>query len=1371
MTQIVTYLELKVIGMTCQSCVKAINKSLSKLDHLTSYSVDLETEIAKVTYPSSVINFEADIITCIEDCGFDVYQLVNYKIPELIQVNTNLIKENYKEEVVYSVEFNEATRYLSIWKSLSLSNENLLQKLEELELQPITVKQNNTANYIQLNVEGMTCQSCVRSIQNALKPLEGLVDCEVSLENNKVSAVILPSLSKSLVAETIENAGFDVIQDSSNIVTLSVEGMTCQSCVKSIQSSLKKQSGILNSTVSLAENQAQVIYSPSEISAKTIATTIEDCGFDVSIISDLLNAPSNNELVLSVEGMTCQSCVKAIKSASQKVNGIISIDVSLADDRATIVYDSKIVSSSDLVNMVEDCGFDAKIISNNSSSSTLVPNSVRQRSTSIAKSNSKQVESDLTITVNNFESGEIITTNISVHGMTCSSCTGLVEGELKDRQGIESVVVSLMSERATIKHYPNVISAQQLADIVTGLGYPSEVQKPSSKNTLTINLYGLVDGQMALKVENELGSLNGVQSVEIDPTGQILIVEITPGEIGPRQIISALKEFGIDGLIEQKSANSQLESLNKTREILQWKRQLKLSLLFTVPIFIISKVFMNIPYTRSFLEYQILKIPIDTWIQCILTIPVQFGVGWQFYTNSYKALSHRSANMDVLVAIGTSAAFFFSVFTMLWAMFLGDSTHPECFFETSATLITFIVLGRYLENKAKGKTSSALSQLISLTPSSCVLVTKGDDGNLIEEKIPSELVIPGEKIPVDGIVREGSSTIDESMVTGEPIPVSKKIGDNVIGGTVNGMGMLVIEADKIGEEATLSKIVKLVEDAQTSKAPIQYFADLVAKYFVPVVVALAIATFTLWIILGSFFADHVPDNVMLKHKGAFITALTFAISTIVISCPCALGLATPTAIMTGTGVGAQLGILIKGGVPLEAAKSLTKVLFDKTGTLTLGKLQVTEIRMMVDFEIRSKYQLTQDNFTKIIAAAESSSEHPLGRAIVVHAKENLKLDVESVKMDEFLATAGRGVHCRVTCEPTNQSMNIRIGNGKFLQENSISLPESFTQTKEQYESEGNTVVMVAIDNFFAGFVALSDTLRPESLMTVRALKKMGLSVAMVTGDQQLTAEAIAKQCEIEEIYAGVSPQGKSKTVERMQRDGHSVCFIGDGINDSPALAKSTVGISMGGGTDIAIEAASVVLMKTDLMDVVGAIHLSKRIFNRIRLNFLLASIYNIIAIPLAMGLFAWIGFTMHPIVAAAAMGLSGLSVVLSSLALKLYRRPYFSMETNSFYYQPYTEDNLPSFLLSPFNAYVSFTQKLSSKIRGRPSTVGYANINESESQVQITVTSPGALESGNATSSRNKLWSKSSTQQDDEIELINHSFNQFTIDDSDSESD
>ncbi len=715
----------------------------------------------------------------------------------------------------------------------------------------------------------------------------------------------------------------------------------------------------------------------------------------------------------------------------------------------------------------------------------------------------------------------------------------------------------------------------------------------------TLSIHGMHCASCAIIIEKELKKQKGIKNVFVNFSTEEATMEYDPKLINIKRFKKIISDLGYKAL--------EPDELNESeKEIKKLKILSIIGLILTVPIVIIS---------------MFLEIPDEGYILLLLTTPIQFGIGYHFYKNSWNSLKKKYFNMDFLVILGTSAAYFYSLFTT----FFGGTV----FFEASATVVTTITIGRLMEIISKGKTSEAIKKLIKLQAKTARVIRKGEEIEIpIEHVKKGDLVIvrPGERIPVDGIVIDGYSSVDESMITGESIPIGKKKGDEVIGATMNKHGMLKVKATKIGAETTLAQIIKLVKDAQQSKAPIQRIADVVISYFVPIVLLIAISSFLIWyFFLVRYFPIEQP----------FLFSLTIMVSVLVVACPCAMGIATPTAVMVGLGKGAENGILIKNGEYLEKVQKLDTIIFDKTGTLTKGEPEVTDI---ISFKKFDKKKLI-----KLAAIAEKNSEHPLGEAIVKKAKK-MKIKLPTPKY--FKIIPGHGV------VSTYKIKKILVGNRKLMKKNKIETKEIEEKIKS-LEEKGKTTVIVAHGKKIVGLIGIADTLKKNSKKAVEKLKKMGLSIIMITGDNERTAKAIAKQVGIEEVIADVLPQDKAKKVEELQKEGKFVGMIGDGINDAPALAKANIGIAIGTGTDVAIETGDIVLIKEDMRDVVSAIKLSKKTLTKIKWNLFWAFVYNTAMIPIAAGvLYPSLSLLLPPMAAGIAMVLSDISVVGNSLLLK-----------------------------------------------------------------------------------------------------------------------
>ena len=795
-----------------------------------------------------------------------------------------------------------------------------------------------------------------------------------------------------------------------------------------------------------------------------------------------------------------------------------------------------------------------------------------------------------------------------VTGMTCANCALSIEKALKKVDGVEQATVNLAMERATVRYDPKKAGPKELVKAIEKAGYGV------AADTVRFKVAGMTCANCVAAVEKALKKVKGVTNVSVNLATETAFVEFEHGKVTIDDLKRAVTKAGYKVVEDMAGPSPQEQDIRRNKILLL------ISAVLTIPVFL-GGMRMYLMFIPELLE--------NPYLQLALTTPVQFGVGYRFYIGSYRALRNRMANMDVLVALGTSAAYFYSLAVVLDPV-LGDMVY----FETAALLITFIILGKLLEAMAKGRTSEAIKKLMGLQAKSAHVVRDGKELEvLIEDVLVGDMVVvrPGEKMPVDGIVKEGTSEIDESMITGESIPVRKRSGDNVIGATINGNGLIRFEATKVGKDTVLAQIIKLVEDAQGSKAPIQRYADRVSAWFVPMVLGLAVFAFLFWFFVGSRFWDVGPN-------GPFIFSLITMVSVLVIACPCALGLATPTAIMVGTGKGAEYGILIKGGEPLETVLDVNAVVLDKTGTITKGRPEVTAL-------ISAKG--TDDNeLLRLAASLESGSEHHLGEALVRYAKAK---GVALEKVEGFEALPGKGVVGKVG------GKDLMVGNGRLFEERKVDI-SALKDERERLEAEANTVVMVAADGKAIGLLAVADAPKPTSKAAIKRLKTMGLTVIMMTGDNKRTAEAIAKKVGVDEVLSEVLPEDKAKEVKKLQGKGLKVAMVGDGINDAPALAQAEVGIAMSSGTDVAAEAGDIVLMRNDLMDVPASIELSRKTMNKIKQNMFWALVYNIIGIPIAMGfLYPWFGIQLPPALAAFAMAMSSVSVVSNSLLLKLYK--------------------------------------------------------------------------------------------------------------------
>ncbi|KAJ7066629.1 Cu-transporting P-type ATPase [Mycena amicta] len=889
--------------------------------------------------------------------------------------------------------------------------------------------------------------------------------------------------------------------------------------------------------------------------------------------------------------------------------------------------------------------------------------------------------------------------DLRIEGMTCGACVEAIEGMLREQSGIHSIKVALLAERGVVEYDPKTWDVEKIISEISDIGFDATLIPITRADTVTLRIFGMTCGSCTSTVESGLSSVPGINSVAVSLATETATIQFDRGLIGPREMVERIEEMGFDAVLSDHGDATQVASLMRTKEVLLWRSRLLWSMTFAIPVLFLGMVFPHVPGVRDIVGANLFNcVYLGDVLIAILTTPAQFWVGANFYRSAWKSLKHRAATMDVLVMLGTSAAYFYSLITLFLAMFNTTPDYrPALFFDTSTMLLMFISLGRFLENKAKGKTSAALTDLMALAPSMATIYTDAPACTQ-EKKIPTELVevgdtlklVPGDKVPADGTVIKGSSSVDESAITGEPVPVLKQAGDSVIGGTVNGLGTFDMVVTRAGKDTALSQIVKLVEDAQTSKAPIQAFADKVAGYFVPAVISLAAVTFIAWLLVSFLVADDSLPAMFHKHgTSKLAVCVQMCISVVVVACPCALGLSTPTAIMVGTGMGAKNGILIKGGRALEASKNIRRVVVDKTGTVTVGKMSVVGVHWVPSAQSsghRSDEPATLDGpcaddttsrqaILSMVTAAETKSEHPLATAVAAYGKDTLR-DLASLPestVETFESVTGAGV--RAVLSHAGSKYTLLIGTARFITQSDDGFVPSTLSTYEHQETTlGRTIIFVSLLKLSSSnplpilAISLSDAPKPSSKYAIRALQKMGIEVNMMTGDGKTTALAIAKQVGIkpEGVWAGMSPKGKATMVaELMEKHGEGVAMVGDGINDSPALVAATVGIALASGTSVAIEAADIVLMRGDLLDVVAALHLSRSIFRVIKRNLVWACIYNVLGIPLAMGLLLPFGLYMHPMLAGAAMAFSSVSVITSSLTLKWWRRPADSVMPGS----------------------------------------------------------------------------------------------------------
>lgn len=1221
--------KLRIDGMRCMTnCGTQVIRALEKIPGVLHIHVDSKSKTADVALAKGSTATEVDLIKYIRAANprFDAFiakdtgrERTN-SIPGAVLLNiegmscakncaTKVQKALSDTDGVLeaTVDFANKRATVILAPDSTLSDDDLVavvasagSKFSASLYRPFT---GHDSRVVHLTIHGMSCaKNCARKVQDALNDASGVISAKVDFASKLATVFLEPGsrLNEADLIEIVRSAGAKFSASLSSpareprTVLLNVSGMSCaKNCATKVQAALASTPGVTSAVVDFKLKRATVVVdAASALSDSDLVQVVRSASakFDASPYVSLPRA-----VVLDVRGMSCaKNCARKVETALKDADGVVSASVDFDTKRATVLVDaSSALTDADLIALVKNAGakFDASVVSSSAGANAHVEardaigsmiSSTSRVYGSMTSTDDDSKPTDLALSVTDVADGsDIGDAVLLVGGMTCNSCANSVENALKQTDGVLSAVVSFATEKATVRFDKDIVGIRTLIETVEDIGYDASY---------------------------------------------------------------------VSGAEAQRALGDQ-----RAKEITRYRNDFFVAVLFTFPILLIMMVFGNIEPIESGLMSLVYRgVSWMALIVGILATPVQFYSARRFHVDAWKGLKNRTLGMSFLVSMGSNASYFYGLFSIIRSAVLNEpSVASPDMFMTASMLVAFVILGKYLEAIAKGKTSEALSKLMDLqVKSASLLIMSADGARVIEEKVvPIDLVQRGDvlkvvrgcSVPADGVVVYGEGRLNESMLTGESKTIKKVPGDRVLGATVNVEGLFHMKVTGVGNDTALSQIIRLVEDAQTSKAPIQAYADYIASIFVPAVLVLSFLTFLVWYVLC--LVDAIPSSWIPKTDGSFVFAFNFGIATLVVACPCALGLATPTAVMVGTGVGAEHGVLIKGGEPLEAAHNIDTILFDKTGTLTVGEPVVTDVVIL------SK-KLSAEELIVMAGSAELGSEHPLSKAIIDYAKFISKsLDQPT----QFSGVSGRGIACTVGTH------SVVIGNKEWMLDNEMARMDSIVlyQATQTFQSAGKTTIYMGVNGELSAVFGVADAPRPEAIRTIKKLTQMGLDVWMVTGDNARTAITIADQLGIKRrnVMAEVIPSEKSSKVKKLQSAGRIVAMVGDGINDSPALAQANLGIAIGAGTEIAVETAGMVLMKSNLVDVITALDLSRTIFNRIRLNYVWALGYNCLLIPLAAGVLFPFGFRIPPMFAGAAMAMSSVSVVTSSLLLRKYKPP------------------------------------------------------------------------------------------------------------------
>uniref|UniRef100_K3WJW8 HMA domain-containing protein n=1 Tax=Globisporangium ultimum (strain ATCC 200006 / CBS 805.95 / DAOM BR144) TaxID=431595 RepID=K3WJW8_GLOUD len=1260
-----------------------LHEKLLRIETASRVEEAVEAELAEVVhrvtpdklvaYPvwqhrDRIVRLHIHGMRCMTNCGTQVIRALE-KIPSVLHIHVDSKSKTAevalgKGSTATEVDLIKYIRAVNPRFDAEIAKDNKTRE-----------RTNSMPGAVLLNIEGMSCaKNCATKIQNALCEADGVIDATVDFSNKRATVILKPesTLNEDDLIAIVEGAGtkFNAsvyqpfTEGASRVVHLTINGMSCAAnCARKVEEALNNVNGVISAKVDFTSKLATVFLEPgSRLQGADLIAIVQSAGakFSASVSAP---APGPRTVRLTVDGMSCaKNCARKVQTALTETPGVESALVDFPLKRATVVVASgSSLTDDDLVRVVRSAGakFNASLYAESAYSPPR-------------------------------------TVVLDVSGMSCAkNCARKIQTALSDADGVISATVNFSAKRATVQvDSSSALQDTDLVDVVRSVGAKFDAavvyeghriaEKSVSGSTLSnshastaksddvvvpINdaanssdvgeivllIGGMTCNSCSNSVEGALKQTPGVVSAVVSFATEKATVRFDKDVVGIRTLVETVEDIGYDATYVSGQEAQKALGDQRAKEVMRYRNDFLVAVVFTFPILVIMMVLGNIPPIDDLLMTSVFRGV--TWMAllgAVLATPVQFYSARRFHLDAWKGLKNRMLGMSFLVSMGSNASYFYGLFSLCRGAYLNESSvsSPDMFM-TASMLIAFVLLGKYLEAIAKGKTSEALSKLMDLQVKSATLLVMSKDGSKVldEKTVLIEMVQRGDilkvvrgcSVPADGVVVYGEGRLNEAMLTGESKAIKKGLGDKVLGATVNVEGLFHMKVTGVGNDTALSQIIRLVEDAQTSKAPIQAYADYIASIFVPAVLVLSSLTFLVWYVLC--VSEIVPRDWIPATDGSFVFAFNFGIATLVVACPCALGLATPTAVMVGTGVGAEHGVLIKGGEPLEAAHSIDTILFDKTGTLTVGEPVVTDVVIL------SK-KLSAEELIVMAGCAELGSEHPLSKAIIDYAKIISKtLEQPS----SFSGVSGRGISCSVG------SHNVVIGNKEWMVDNDMQRMDSIVlfQATLTFQSAGKTSIYMGVDGELSAVFGVADAPRPEAIRTIKKLTDMGLDVWMVTGDNAKTAITIADQLGIKRrnVMAEVVPSEKSSKVKKLQNSGRVVAMVGDGINDSPALAQADLGIAIGAGTEIAVETAGMVLMKSNLVDVITALDLSRTIFNRIRLNYVWALGYNCLLIPLAAGLLFPFGFRIPPMFAGGAMAISSVSVVTSSLLLRYYAPP------------------------------------------------------------------------------------------------------------------